>query len=114
MKTRIVLMAALILLGQEILSPFLTPEAMADTRITITFAAGGAACGIYYFFRFTFRSSLAMEPFRDDTAALANYGPGGWLLDYPSLKFVRDEQLRIIGPGNAPEIALMELLRLRF
>lgn len=114
MRKHLCIVVSLILLGQVIVSPFLTSEAAADTRITITFAAGGVACGVYYFFRFSYSSSLAMKPYQDDTAALFNHGPEGWHIELPSLNVTRDEHLKMLPPGDSPETAHIELLRVRF
>jgi hypothetical protein len=113
MKNRICIMVALILLSQSILLPLLASEAEADTRVTITFAAGGVACGVFFFLRFTLGESL-IQQHQNDTNALFNRGPECWEIKFPSINFMQDEELKMIRPEHSPETVQMELLKFRF
>ncbi len=103
----------LILLGQLCSVPLLVSEARAETRVTITFAAGGVACGVYFFLQFAFRSAMTIEPFQDNIA-LINHSPEGWHIATPTLNIMRDEQRNRLSPMDAPEILQMNILKFRF
>lgn len=111
-KIRICLLMLPVLLSLTIAPPFLAPEALADTRITITIAAGGVACGVY-FFRITYKSLAPASAFRD-TGALLDVGPAGWSLDFPSPNFTREEPHGAVLQGRPVETAFIDILRLHF
>jgi hypothetical protein len=113
MKKNVGLLIALILLGQLFPLLFCASEARADTRVTITFAAGGVACGAYIFLQFAFRSSMTPRPFRDH-AALFNHGPEGWYIEAPTLNVLKDDYSRRLSFTDPSETLQMNILNLRF
>jgi hypothetical protein len=113
MKKSIDTLIILIILSQLFSLPLLASEARAETRVTITFAAGGVACGVYIFLQFAFRSSMTIQHFQDNTA-LFNHGPEGWHIDPPTLNIIRDEHRNRLFPTDSPETLQMNLLQLRF
>jgi hypothetical protein len=113
MKKSIGKLILLIILSQLFLLPLLASEARAETRVTITFAAGGVACGVYIFLQFAFRSAMTIEHF-EDGAALVSHGPEGWHIDPPTLNITRDEHRNRLFPMDSPETLQMNLLQLRF
>jgi hypothetical protein len=113
MKKGIGTLILLIILNQLFLLPLLASEARAETRVTITFAAGGVACGIYIFLQFAIRSSMTIERF-EDGAALVSHGPEGWHIDPPTLNIIRDEHPGKLFSKDFPETLQMNLLQLRF
>jgi hypothetical protein len=113
MKKSIGTLILLIILSQLFLLPLLASEAKAETRVTITFAAGGVACGVYFFLQFAFRSSMTIEPFQDNVA-LINHIPDGWHIAAPTLNIVRDEPRSRLFLADSPETLQMNLLQLRF
>jgi len=113
MKNRICMIMALIFLSQAALLPISASEAEAETRVTITFAAGGAACGIFLLLRFTFTESLIQEH-RNEAAALFNRGPEGWEVAFPSISTTRSEHFKMISGEQSPDTVQLELLRFRF
>jgi hypothetical protein len=113
MKKSIGTLIILIILSQLFSLPLLASEARAETRVTITFAAGGVACGVYIFLQFAFRSSMIIERF-EDGIALVNHGPEGWHMAPPALNIIRDEPRNRLFPTDSPETLQMNLLQLRF
>jgi uncharacterized membrane protein len=113
MKNRICIFVALILLSQAILLPILASEAEADTRVTITFAAGGVACGAFVFFQLVFRASMLQQD-QNDTNALFNRGSEGWQIKFPSMNFRQDEEHKIFRSEHSPETLQVALLKFRF
>jgi hypothetical protein len=113
MKKSIGKMILLIILSQLCSLPLLASEARAETRVTITFAAGGVACGVYIFLQFAFRSSMAIQQFGDNTA-LFNHGPEGWQIESPTLNVIRNEHQNRLFRTEPPETLQMNLLQLRF
>lgn len=83
-----------------------TKAEAADVQITVTFAAGGVACGVYFFFAYS--SSLAGDGklIQPDSAALFNLGPEGWQVRPPLLQFGENHD-----KGYTP---YAEILRIRF
>jgi len=116
MKKRVSTLLLLILLSQAFILPLTAPVAEAATRVQITFAAGGAACGIFFFIRYTFRVSWALDQYREEAPALVNRSPAGWQITYPDLQFRRDERLAPSPPEHppAPETVHLDILRWRF
>lgn len=113
MKSRICIMVTLFLLSQCIFLPLLPSKAEAETRVTITFAAGGVACGIFFFLRFGIRESL-LQQYQNNATALFNRGPEGWEISYPSINIIQDEERRMAYPDCSGETVQMELLKFRF
>ena len=103
----------LIILSQLYALPFWVPEARAETRVTITFAAGGMACGVYLFLMMSFRSSMTMERF-EDGIALVSRDPEGWHIVPPTLNIIREESYSRLFPADSPERLQMNLLQFRF
>ena len=81
-------------------------KAAADVRITVTFAAGGAACGVYFFFAFSSRITHDWQNNQSDTMALFNQSPEGWQVRPPALQFVDNHD-----KGYIP---YAEIIRIRF
>ncbi|MDP1992893.1 MAG: hypothetical protein Q8K00_17915 [Syntrophales bacterium] len=113
MKRSIGTLTILIILSQLFLLPLMASEARAETRVTITFAAGGVACGVYFFLQFAFRSSMTIERF-EDSVALVSHSPEGWHIAPPTLNIIRDEHRNRLFPTDSPETVQMNLLQLRF
>jgi hypothetical protein len=113
MKKRIGCLIFLMILSQSVLTPALSAEAKADTRVVVTVSVGGAACGAYFFLRFVFRSSLTTEPYQYD-AALFNHGAEGWHVGFPVLNLVPNEHTDRLFPQSVPETYQMDILKIRF
>lgn len=113
MKTRIYILAALLFLSQWLLLPLLSSKAAAETRVTLTIT-GGVACGLFFFLRFGFQSSL-LQQYQNGSTALLNRGPEGWEISYPSINVTQDEGNKMAYyPDRSGETVQMELLKLRF
>jgi hypothetical protein len=81
-------------------------SALADVRVTVTFAVGGAAGGLYFFFSY---SSGYMADWQNkifDTPALLNYSPEGWQVKPPLLQFT--------GTEDKNSVPYAEIIRIRF
>ena len=113
MKNRICILVAFIILAQSIFLPLLSSEAAADTRVTITIAAGGVACGLFLLLRFTFRASMIQQN-QDEMDALFNGGSGGWNIQFPSINIRHDEEHRMSHSVHSQEMVQMDLLKFRF
>ncbi len=113
MKKRTYIFVALILLSQSILLPIFASEAEADTRVTVTIAAGGVACGVFFFFHFAFRASV-LEQRGDTMEALFNLGSEGWQVNFPSINFQQAEERKLFPSEHSPEAVGMNLLKFRF
>jgi hypothetical protein len=81
-------------------------KAVADTRITVTFAAGGAACGVSFFFILSSSITNDWQNNQYDTMALFNRSPEGWQVRPPTLQFTDNYQ-----KGYTP---YAEIIRIRF
>jgi len=81
-------------------------DAEADVRITITFAAGGAACGFYLFFYYSSGFVADWQDKQSDALALFNLSNAGWQVRPPSLQF--------IGNRNTCYTPYLEIIRIRF
>jgi hypothetical protein len=112
-KKLIGLLICLVILMQILLIPAFTSDAKADTRVMITFTAGGVACGAYFFLHFIFRSSMTMQPYQYDTAVL-NHDAEGWKVGFPALNRIQSEHSDRLFPQNVPETFQMNLLKIRF
>jgi hypothetical protein len=112
-KSRNCLLMALILLSQIVLLPFSASEAKADTKVTITLAAGGVACGVFLFLRFTFRASLVQQH-QEDVNALFNIGARGWNIQFPSINLTQDEEGKMFRSENSRQTAQVNLLTFKF
>jgi hypothetical protein len=113
MKKRIGCLIFLMILSQSVLTPALSAEAKADTRVVVTVSVGGAACGAYFFLRFVFRSSLTTEPYPYG-AALFNHGAEGWQVGFPVLTLIQDGHTDRLFPQSVPETYQMDILKIRF
>lgn len=81
-------------------------DAISGVKVTVTFAAGGAACGAYFFFIFTSGESTSWQNVHPDAKAILNYSPKGWQMRVPSLMYIDDR--------NAGVIPYTEIIRIRF
>jgi len=113
MKRNIGLLIILIFLSQLLPLPLPGPEARAETRVTITVAAGGVACGVYFFLRFAFRSSMTTRQ-QEEAFALVNYGPTGWRIGPPALNISRTDHNTRLFSTEPPETLQIDMLQLRF
>jgi len=82
-----------------------TPAA-ADVKITVTFAAGGAASGFYLFFYYSSGFKSDWQNKRFDSPALLNYSQEGWQVKPPVLHFT--------GDNNKNTVSYAEIIRIRF
>jgi len=101
------------MLSQAFSWPLFTKNAEARTQVTITFAAGGVACGIYFFFQFTAGQFMMLEN-KNDAYALLNRGQEGWEIKFPAVNIMQSEETKMIRPQPSPAIMQMELLKFRF
>ena len=87
-RHRIILLTALaVLLTVSLPSPAMARE----THVTVTFAAGGVACGIYFMFYFTTGNFADYQGYLSKDQAIMNYtDEGGWHFGCPQLKFIQD------------------------
>jgi hypothetical protein len=113
MKNRICNLAALFLLIPCLLLPLLPSRAAAETRVTITIAAGGVVGGLFFFLQFGFRSSL-LQQYQFDSTGLLNRGPEGWEISCPSINIARDEGSKMAYPDRSGESVQMDIVKLRF
>ena len=113
MKNRICILVAVILLNQSILLPLFESEAKADTRVTVTIAAGGVACGVFLLLRFTFRASMVQQN-QDEINALFNGDSVGWNIQFPSINIRRDEEHKMFRSEHSKETVQADLLKFRF
>lgn len=104
---------ALIILSQMLPLPLFISEARAETRVTMTFAVGGVACGAYLFLQFAFRSSMTMQRV-EDNPALVNHGPEGWKIDPPTLNVIRTENRSRLFLMDHPETVCVNIFQLKF
>lgn len=93
------LLSALIFFSTDI-------DCRADTKVTVSFAAGGAVCGIYFFFYFTASHLLDSPAAVPDHTALINGSPDGWKLGVPRLEMLGDEQ--------SPRLPCLQIIRVQF
>ena len=105
-------MVSLILLRLLVLLPISASEARADTRVTVTIAAGGVIGGIFFFLRLKFRG--AMPQYASDAMALLNHDREGWKIEYPAVNIMSKEDLKTSPGGHSPETVHMEIVKLRF
>jgi len=79
-------------------------DAMADVRVTVTFAAGGVACGFYAFFYLTSGyMSESQHGLGEETAALLNFSTTGWHIRPPDLNY-----MGYGGTGHMPYINMIQ------
>jgi hypothetical protein len=83
-----------------------TKAEAADVQITVTFAVGGVACGVYFFFAYSSSLTGDYKLFEPDSAALFNFGPEGWQVRPPLLQL--DEN------HDKTYTPYAEILRIRF
>lgn len=96
------------------LSPCAASEARAETRVTITVAAGGAACGLFFFLHYAFRVSMSIEQHESATTAIFNFGPEGWQMQFPIVNITGSGRRILTFPGHLPETIQMDVLKWRF
>ena len=90
LRQRIILAAALVML---LLVSMPSPTLARETRVTVTFAAGGVACGIYFMFYFTTGDFADFQRYLSKDEAIVNYtDETGWRFGLPQLKFIPDDQ----------------------
>jgi hypothetical protein len=81
-------------------------SALADVRVTVTFAVGGAACGLYFFFSYSSGYMADLQNKIFDTPALLNYSPEGWQVKPPLLQFT--------GTKDKNSVHYAEIIRIPF
>ena len=113
MKKSIDTLIMLIILSQLFSLPLFVSEARSETRVTITIAAGGVACGVYFFLQFAFRSSMTIQQFQNDVA-LVNHGPEGWQIEPPALNVIKDEHRNRLLLMDPPETLQINIFQVRF
>ncbi|TRZ91693.1 hypothetical protein D4R89_02500 [bacterium] len=107
-------LVSIVILSLLFLSPRLVSEARAETRITITIAAGGVACGIYFFVHYAFRASMSIEQKQTETTAMFNLGPEGWQIQFPALNLIGNGNRSVTFLVHSPEAVQMDVLKWRF
>ncbi|MBN1662051.1 MAG: hypothetical protein JW943_00470 [Deltaproteobacteria bacterium] len=113
MQKRVWIVAVFILLGHIFLLPLTATEAHARTQVTVTFAAGGIVCGIYFVLQFMVGSSLLPEdPY--DATALFDKGREGWAIKAPSVAMTPYHELAARRTDPTRHTVAMELLKVRF
>lgn len=76
------------------------------TSITVTFAAGGVACGIYFIFYVT-TGYGSDRPFHQiEQGALFTGSRAGWKVGYPEVKLIQQDQ--------STHIPCVEILKFQF
>jgi len=113
-KKCIRVLISIIILSLLFLLPGLVSEARAETRITITVAAGGVACGIYFFLQYAFRTSLSIQQNQIETTAIFNLGPEDWQIRFPTLNLIGSEHRNASFSVHAPEAVQLNVLKWRF
>jgi hypothetical protein len=79
-------------------------DVMADVRVTVTFAAGGIACGFYVFFYLTSGyMPERLNGFDEGTTALLNFSTTGWQVRPPDLNY-----MEYGGAGHVPYINMIQ------
>lgn len=104
----------LTVLGLLFLSPSAEPEAAAETRITITVAAGGAACGFFLFMHYAFRVSMTAEQIERETTAVLDLGPEGFRMRFPRVRILVGRHAGFASPSLLSETVQVDLLKWRF
>ncbi len=107
-------LVAIVIFSLLFLSPRLASEARAETRITITVAAGGVACGVFFFLHYAFRVSMSIEQSETETTAIFNLGPEGWQIQFPKVNIVGSGRHNVSFPVYSPETVQMDILKWRF
>jgi len=79
-------------------------DALGDVRVTVTFAAGGVACGFYLFVHLSSGYISEMHDDRERTTALFNLDREGWHIKMPALKHAGDGR-----NGYTPYIDIFQL-----
>lgn len=94
---------ALCLVMFSVMAP--AKESRADVEVTISFAAGGVACGIYFFIYLSTGNLISASYLRDRTALL-NLGPEGWKPGIPTLQ--------LAGNKGGSQTPYLNILQYRF
>jgi hypothetical protein len=113
-KKYIRVLISIIILSLPFLSPGLVSESRAETRITITVAAGGVACGMYFFLNYAFRLSMSTQQNQIETAAIFNLGPEDWQIRFPMFYLIRSAHHNASFSLHAPEVVQIDILNWRF
>lgn len=113
-KQLIKTLVSILILSLLFLVPRVASEARAETRVTITVAAGGAACGIFLFVHYAFRVSMSIEPYQAGSTAIFNLGPEGWRIRFPMLILDGSGHRDVTLPSRSPETVQMDVLKWRF
>ncbi|MEW6332860.1 MAG: hypothetical protein AB1558_01175 [Thermodesulfobacteriota bacterium] len=108
------MLAFLMVLSLLILSPVAEPEAAAETRITITVAAGGVACGLFLFVQYAFRVSMTAEATERETTAVLDLGPEGFRMRFPRVRILAARHAGVAAPSPVSETVEVDLLKWRF
>ena len=103
MKCAIRILCTVVLYAAMIMAIPVT-DADADVRITITFAAGGVACGFYFFFYYSSSLIDDWQNNQSENTALFNHSPAGWQVRPPSLQFVEDRNT-----GYTPYVEIIKI-----
>lgn len=82
------------------------PAVEADVRVTITFAAGGIAGGMYFFFYYSTGHYLNIPFEPADPHALLTHTEKGWRIDVPHLNFT--------GSDPAGTTPYLDIIKIRF
>lgn len=108
------ILVAIVILSLLLLLPRLASEARAETRITITVAAGGVACGVFFFLHYAFRVSMSVEQSETETTAIFNLDPEGWKIRFPALNLAGSGHRHVAIPVHSPETIQLDVLKWRF
>lgn len=73
--------------------PVFLREADARTEVTVTFAAGGIACGVYFFIAFTVHGYSLLN--YGENTALLNYTDQGWEVGLPAVTMLQTNGWRL-------------------
>jgi hypothetical protein len=113
-KQLIKTLVSILILSLLFLVPRVASEARAETRVTVTVAAGGAACGIFLFVHYALRVSMSIEPYQAGSTAIFNLGPEGWQIRFPMLILDGSGHRDVTLPSRSPETVQMDVLKWRF
>ena len=108
------MLLALIIGSQLLLLPLQATPALAESKVTITVAVGGVACGAFFFLRFAFGSSMTIDHVPEGTDALLNFDPEGWRIRLPVLQLTGNENPQGGFPGFSPETLRVNIVQYRF
>ena len=107
-------LVSIAVLSLFVLSPCLTQEASAETRMTITITAGGVACGVYFFLSYGIRASMSVRENYTETTAPFNFTREGWQIRFPELTFMESGYRNTPFLVHAPQGVQLNVLSWRF